>query len=108
MVLVRVGQDEHVDRTSPPGHVCAELPQRPVGVRASVYQHAATGRRHNQDAVALSDVHDDQMQAPIRQCRDRRHSQRCGEDEQHAMRPPERVDKAIQPRSEGTDDGMRS
>jgi len=108
VVLVRVRQDEHVDRAPPPRHRRTELSERLIGIRTGVDEHAMAGRRDNQDPVALSNVHDNQMQAPIRQGRNGGDGERRGEDQQRASRPSERVEKPVRLRSERLDDGLGS
>jgi len=107
VVLVWVGQDENVDRPSPPRHRRAELAQRLIRIGTPVDEHAATAGRHNQDAIALSDVHDDQVQATIWKGRQCRHGQRGTEEEQGAPRPGHRVDEPVQAFSELTNGGLR-
>jgi len=67
VVLVRVGQDHHIDPALPPRQPLAKAPEQQVGVGAAVDQQRAAGRRRDQDRVALPDVQHDQVQAAIRQ-----------------------------------------
>ena len=75
MILVGMGEDDHVDRPMPPGQLCAELTQRLVGVRAGIDQHRPAFGRQDQDAVSLADVEHEQVQAAVRQARERGHRQ---------------------------------
>ena len=108
MVLVRVGQHNDVDRPPPPRHLRAELTQCLIGIGTGVDEHAATSRRHDQDAVALSHVHDGQMEATVRQRGDRYRSQRGGEYHKQAPRPGERAQESHQASSEFGDGPSKS
>ena len=78
VILVWMGEDHHVDGATPPREGGPELTQRLVGIRARIDEHAAPGRRHHQDAIALADVEEDEVQSPVRECPQRGYSQDRG------------------------------
>jgi hypothetical protein len=78
VVLVRVGEDYHVDAPPPPGQPLAEASQEQIGIGPAVDEHRGARWRGHQDRVALPDVQGYQVQAAVRQA-----DQRQG-DEQRA------------------------
>ena len=91
---MRMGQDEHVDRSTPPRQGSTELAQRLVGVGAGVSEHAPASRCHDQDAVALAHIQDDQVQTSVRQGRQRGGDQDRGDHQDRTGWPRECEDQA--------------
>ena len=65
MVLVRMGEHQHVQPPLPEGQLLAQPPHGEVRVRAAVDQCSPARRRDDEDRVALADVEHDQVQPAI-------------------------------------------
>ena len=68
VVLVGVGEHDEVDPAVPRRHPRVERDEEPVGVGAAVHEHPPARRPGHEDRVALADVEDDDVGAPVRAC----------------------------------------
>jgi hypothetical protein len=68
VILVRMGQHDQVEPSVPGRHASVEQRQEAVWIRAGVDQHAAARRTLEEDRIALPDVEDRDVQAPVRPC----------------------------------------
>lgn len=71
VVLVRVGQDHDVDATLPPWQALAQASKEEIRVRPAVDQHRGARGRGHEYRVTLPDIEHDEVQAPVRQARQR-------------------------------------
>ena len=103
MVLVRVGEDHHVDAPMPPGKSLAQPPKEEIRIGSAVDQRGGAGRRGHQDRVALPDVEDHQVDPPIRQ-----RSEGEGAEQQPQPGKPDRWPRDCRAERAETREGRRS
>jgi hypothetical protein len=65
MILVRMAEEHELDAASEEGERSTHAPQRELGVGPAVDERGGTGRCLDEDRVALADVQDGQVQAPV-------------------------------------------
>jgi hypothetical protein len=69
VVLVRVGEDHHVDVAPPPREPLAETAKQEILIGSAIDQHRRARRGGHQDCVTLPDVQHDEVQPAIGQAR---------------------------------------
>lgn len=104
VILVRMGQDDHLDLPLMEGERLADPPQRQIRIDASIDQRDLSIWCLDENRVALTDVEDGQMKSPIRSSQDRGQAQ----DQRHAQSGATRARHPAQRRAEGRGFGQRN